>query len=262
MLCMDAREKVGDQRDGGELIKREKPGPEPVIDVMGVIGDVVGDGGDLSFGAGKTPKFQVLTSEFVRSAIRPDRMRQPASKVGSDRSAVAKGQWPVVLDQSFERLPAQIQPVECGIAPLERSHHPQGLGVVIEPSAGSEAAIEGPLAGMPERGVPQVMGQGQGLGKILIEPEGPRQRTGDLGDLQSMGQAGAKMIALVKDEDLGLVGKPPERGRMDDSVAVPAKGVARRAHRLRMEPAATPRRYAGIGRACDWSLNCHPEAPH
>ena len=66
------------------------------------------------------------------------------------------------------------------------------------------------------------------------------------------------MIALVEDEDLGLVGEPPERGRMDDSVTVPAKGVARRAHRLRMEPAATPRRNGGIGRACDWSLNCHP----
>ncbi len=46
------------------------------------------------------------------------------------------------------------------------------------------------------------------------------------------------MVALVSDEDLGLVLQPAERGRMDDAVAVALK---RRAHvmlRLGMEPAA------------------------
>ena len=41
-----------------------------------------------------------------------------------------------------------------------------------------------------------------------------------------MGQARAEMIPFVENEDLGLVCEPPERGRMDDTIAVPAKGIA------------------------------------
>ena len=91
---------------------------------------------------------------------------------------------------------------------------------------------------MAERRVAEVVRQRQRLGKILIEPERARQRAGDLGDLQRMGQPGAEMIALMEDEDLGLVCEPPEGGRVNDAVAVAAKGVARGARRLRMEPAA------------------------
>ena len=77
-----------------------------------------------------------------------------------------------------------------------------------------------------------------------------------------MGQARAEMIPFVEDEDLGLVCEPPERGRMDDAVAVPAKGVAGRAHRFRMEPAAAAARSGRIRRACDCHLNRHPGTPN
>src|SRR4029077_162024 len=94
------------------------------------------------------------------------------------------------------------------------------------------------------------------------EPERARQGTGDLGDLQRMGQARAKMIPLMEDEDLGLVCEAPERGRVDDAVAVAAKGVAGRAHWFRIEPAAAPARSGRIRRACDCHLNRHPETPN
>ena len=86
---MDVCEDAGDQRDVGEFIEGKKPGAQPVIDIMGVIGDVVGDGGDLSFGAGEAPELQVLIPD--RSTCRTsDRMRQPALAIASDGSAVAK----------------------------------------------------------------------------------------------------------------------------------------------------------------------------
>jgi len=41
-----------------------------------------------------------------------------------------------------------------------------------------------------------------------------------------MGEAGAVEVALVVDEDLGLVHEPPEGGGMDDAVPVPVELVA------------------------------------
>ncbi len=46
------------------------------------------------------------------------------------------------------------------------------------------------------------------------------------------------MVALMGDEDLGLVHQPAERGRMDDAVAVALKRRAHLVFRLGIEPAA------------------------
>ncbi len=46
----------------GEIVEPEQPGAQPVVDVVGVVGDVVGDGGDLRLGAGEAPQLQVLAS--------------------------------------------------------------------------------------------------------------------------------------------------------------------------------------------------------
>ena len=35
------------QRDGGDVVEAEQLGAQPVVDVVGVVGDVVGEGGDL-----------------------------------------------------------------------------------------------------------------------------------------------------------------------------------------------------------------------
>ena len=132
-----------------------------------------------------------------------------------------------MLDHALERFPGQVEPVELGIAALERGHDPKGLGVVVETLEIREAAIERPFAGMTERRVAEVVGERKRLRQILIEAERTRQRARDLGDLERMGQPGPEMIALVKHEDLGLVGQPAKRGRMDDPVAIAPKGVAR-----------------------------------
>ena len=138
----------------------------------------------------------------------------------------AVGERAVVLDQAFERFPGQVEPVEIGIAPLQRRHDVQRLRVVVEAAEAGEAAVERALAGMAERRMAEVVAERGGLGQVLVEAERAGERAGDLGDLQRVRQAGAEMIALVEHEHLGLVGEPAERGRMDDSVAVAAEGAA------------------------------------
>ncbi len=57
-----------------------------------------------------------------------------------------------------------------------------------------------------------------------------------------------KMVALVMDEDLGLVSQPPEGGRMDDAVPVALEFGPRRRERLGDQTARRTRRVGRIGR--------------
>ena len=140
----------------------------------------------------------------------------------------------------------------------------RGLDLVLEEALVGGAAIdaayhriERALAGVAERRMTEVVGQRQHLGEVLVEPERARQRAGYLGDFERMGQPCAVMVALVIDEDLRLVGEAPERGRMDDAVAIAAKVVARRACRLGMQPAAGRARIGGKNCATTASLDRH-----
>src|SRR6202171_3727731 len=64
-----------------------------------------------------------------------------------------------------------------------------------------------------------------------------------------MGEPGAEMVALVRNEDLRLVGQPPEGRAMDDAVAIPLKCRPRRRMCLRDQPSAASCRVRGIRRA-------------
>ena len=94
-----------------------------------------------------------------------------------------------------------------------------------------------------------IVGEAQRLGEILVEAERARHRPADLGDLEAVGEPDPEMIAVGRDEDLGLVAQAAERDRMDDPVAIALEGVARapagRPPARREAARAKPR---GIGR--------------
>ena len=71
--------------------------------------------------------------------------------------------------------------------------------------------LERILAGMAERRMAEIVGEAQRLGQILVEPERAGDRPADLRDFEAVGQADAEMIAVGRDEDLGLVAEPAER---------------------------------------------------
>ena len=74
--------------------------------------------------------------------------------------------------------------------------------------------------GVAERRVAQVVREADRLGQRLVERECARDAARDLRHLQRVGQPGAVKVALVVDEDLGLVDEAAERRRMHDAVAV------------------------------------------
>jgi hypothetical protein len=73
---------------------------------------------------------------------------------------------------------------------------------------------------MAEGRMADIVGEAERFGQVLVEPERAGDGPPDLRDLQAVGQADAIMVAVGRDEDLGLVPEPPERDGMDDQVAV------------------------------------------
>jgi hypothetical protein len=113
------------------------------------------------------------------------------------------------------------------------------MQVVIEPFA--EAAhhgIELGFAGMPERGMTDVVGQGQGFRQILAQAQDRSDRPGDLRYLDGVGEAIAEVIGKPGGEDLGLVFQPAERPGVNYAVAVAAKFIAVRVRQFGIAPAA------------------------
>ena len=79
---------------------------------------------------------------------------------------------------------------------------------------------DGLLRRSAERAVAQIVRQCDRLDQVLVEPQRARHGPRDLRDLQGVGQARAVVIAFVIDEDLRLVFQPPERGAVNDAVAI------------------------------------------
>ncbi len=127
---------------------------------------------------------------------------------------------------------------------LQLRDEAQPVAVVVEAAVPGHAGVERVLAGVAERGVAEIVAERDALGEILVQREGPRQRTRELGDLDGVGQAGAEMIALVMYEHLRLVGEAAEGGGMDDAVAVALERRAGRRVRLGDQ---TPARGRGVG---------------
>ena len=118
---------------------------------------------------------------------------------------------------------------------------------MVESAEGFHGAVERPLAGVTERGVAEVVGEGQSLGEVLVETELASNSARDLRHLEAVGEPRAVVVALVKDEDLGLVHEAAEGGRVQDAVAVALEGAPRRAVGLGVKAPARGNRARGIG---------------
>jgi hypothetical protein len=134
----------------------------------------------------------------------------------------------------------RLSPSKLGVAVFEHVDRAQRLQIVLEAAVILHAGVERVLPGVAEGRVTEVVGERDGLGKILVEPSARAMRAGDLGDLDAVREAGAEQVAFVIHEDLGLVFQAPEGRGMHDAVAVALELAARdpRRRRLRRSPAA------------------------
>ncbi len=101
------------------------------------------------------------------------------------------------------------------------------MGIVVESAGIDHALLKRILAAMAERRMAKVMGQAQRFGQVLVEAECTGHGPPDLRDFDRMGQTYAKMVAVGRNEHLGLVAQAAEGDRMDDPVAVALEGITR-----------------------------------
>ena len=74
----------------------------------------------------------------------------------------------------------------------------------------AQGRVERLLAGVAEGRVAEVVAEPDRLGQVLVEAERAGDGAGDPAGLERVGEAGAVVVALGGDEDLGLVLEPPE----------------------------------------------------
>ncbi len=243
MAVTDILEYRTEQRQFREFVDDEEVRAQAVVDVVRIIGNVIGDGSGLGFRARIAGQLEVVAQAVFRDLSR----RWCSRALDLWRPRISER--PIVFDKAFEGLPSEVEFVKRRIAALEAGHHCEGLRIVVEPALGGEATVERALAGVAKGGVTEVVTKRASLREILVEAERPREGARNLGDFEGVREPCAVMVAFVKHEDLCLVRKPAERGGMDDAVAVAAELAARGARRLVIEPPTRKRGIGGIGRA-------------
>ncbi len=138
-----------------DLVEPDGPGAQPVLEIVGLLRDLVGDRDRLTL--------------EVAGAIEPEpvgigeREREPGAPRG-------------VLEDALADLVGEVE-TGAGVAPLEQVDHPHRLVVVLEgadlgdhrgrqPDLRDLAAqdlVESPLSGVAEGGVAEVVTEGDGL---------------------------------------------------------------------------------------------------
>ena len=78
-----------------------------------------------------------------------------------------------------------------------------------------QSLVQGPLAGMAKRRVPDIMHQRQRFGHVLVQLERAGDGARDLRHLHGVGKAAAKVIGVAVSKDLCLSGQPAKGPGMD-----------------------------------------------
>ncbi len=198
--------KQGDLR---QLLQRQQTRANPIVDVVGVVGNFVGQVAQLRFQAGLLPQQKPLRHPAGLLRFKAPRIGQRA-----------------MLEDAFSGFKAQVQPVVIGVALFQFIDHPQALKVVLKALVVAHAVVQGVLPGVTKRGVPQIVGQGNGFHQVFVPDQGARHRAGQLRHFQGMGEAGSKQVALVVQKHLGFVDQAAKRRGVNDAVAVALMVVA------------------------------------
>ena len=109
MILVDAAQDVADQRHRRKVIDAEHLRPQPVVDVVRVVGDVVGDRARLRLGARIAPQL-----EIVGAAIFGDAARQVAFAVPLDRAAVRSVSGPLCFTSPSSVSKVRLRPSKLG----------------------------------------------------------------------------------------------------------------------------------------------------
>ena len=220
-----------EQRHLLHLLQRDEARAYAVVNVVGVVGNLVGQVTQLRLQAG----LGVVE-------------KTPPHATGLQRLQVFGVGARTVFQDAFTRLEAEVQAVVLRVTLFQRVHHTQTLQVVFEASKVGHTTVERVLPRMAKRCVAQVVRQRNGLDQVFVQLQRPRDGTAQLRHLQRMRQAGAEQVTFVVQKHLRFVHQPAERGGVHDAVAVALERRAGGCVHLGVTAAPALGRVAGRGR--------------
>src|SRR5277367_6161074 len=200
----------------GEHAEVDAPGDHPVLDVMHRVGDVVSPIHDLGLQAGPI---------CGRAVAHP--LGGAAVDVVEAELATMPIPRPRVFGDRIQPGPSQIQadamPVQVKNFGLQAGQDPEVLRISLEAAIPRRELVEGLLAVVAVRRVPDVVGQTGHVDEVGIAAQFDRHPPADLGDLQRMRQSGTGCVSFPWPDDLCLVREPTKRGTMQNPGAIPGE---------------------------------------
>ena len=195
----------------GEPAQLHEPGGDRVLDVVHGVGDVVREIHDLGLEALGARRGAVAQPREHRQVVRVDPELRGPGPVRAQRRLVG---LPGVLAHGVQHGAGEVQaggpPVVVEHLGLEPGQQAQGLRVALEAADVLGQPVQGRLPVVPERRVPEVVGEAGGVDDVGVAAEHPAQLPADLGDLEGVGQAVAHEVVGVRGDDLGLGRQPPQ----------------------------------------------------
>ena len=249
MLLQGLRQKMPHHGHLGHLLQGQQTRAHAVVHIVRVVGDLVS---------------QVAQLRLKRR--RPPRQKPGSHTHGLQRFDALCSHPRAMFQNAFAGFKTQVQSIKGRVTLFQRIHHAQALQVVLKTPAHDiagqqrcsgqtrlrlrHAIGQRILAGMPERGVSQIVGQRHRLHQVLIQPQGPGNAAAQLSHLKRMRQPGAKQIAFVVQEHLGLVDQASKGGGVNHPIAVPLKRIACGRIGFSKPPPARQRRVTGRQTDC------------
>ena len=97
---------------------------------------------------------------------------------------------------------------------------------MIKAAEGLHQSVQCILACMTKRRMSKIMCQGDCLGQLTVQAQGPRNRARHLRDFDRMRQARSEIIALMFNKNLCFVFQASKCARMNNSVSIALKTSA------------------------------------
>ena len=214
--------------DHGHVARRveqpgvDGPGGDGVLDVVDRVGHVVGPVHDVGFETSHA-RFDARPEPVVDRHVGRIHAELPGGPDG-----LAAG--PRVLRRRVEAGPGEVETggtaVRVGALGLEPGEDAQRLGVPLEPADAGRDGVQRLLAVVTERRVAEVVGEAGGVDDVRVAAERGAELPPDLGDLEGVGEPGAREVVAARLDDLGLRRQPAQRCGVDQPRPVAREVVA------------------------------------
>ena len=125
-----------------------------------------------------------------------------------------------VFGETFADFPGDVQAGETRILLLDEIDNAQALAVVFEAAVFLHQFVERGLAFVAERGMAEIVREGNGLGQVFVDGESAGNVARDASDFHRVRKTRAEVVAGAVEKYLRLIFQAAKCARMDDAVAI------------------------------------------